>query len=660
MQIRSRHGVGSFHLTLVALMTLLCTLTAGAGRPAPTPESHPSLPSRGLLPLPTTTEDFFQPGTQPRPDTPDKAPFQEFQISFFNCINCHLVEDDDNPAEVVGPYDTWATSMMAQSARDPVWQAALAISNEETSGSGEYCIRCHAPKAWGSGRSGSADMSEFILPEDHDAVSCHFCHRMVDPINSSENPSSDYDILQELVTAGTYPDEPGNGRFVFDPTDTRRGPEPDWGLNMHGADILVSPHHDESSFCASCHDLRNPVLSLQSDGSYEPNAHGAAHPTQNMHDMFPEQLTYSEWLNSDFEDGGIYFPDGRFGGDVAPGTPMSSCQDCHMPKNYGASCIFWYIEEVGTSPDVPDHAFVGANNWVIGAVHELYDPNFTGLSTESVERHRTQTESFLGAASDMDLRVLSDQQLRVTVTNWSGHKLPTGFPEGRRIWINVKYFDEAGNLVDELGTYDFNTADSDLDDTTVYEMKLGLDADMATLTGEPEGETFRLTLANTVLKDNRIPPAGFTNEAYEAFGGAPVPEGIYEDYEHWDETLYTPPSEASEAVVTLYFQTSSKEYMEFLRDNSPPVEEGDTAGQIAWDAWVGQGMSPPVVMDSQIIDLMYQPLPGDANDDGYVNVGDLLIVIGDWGCTGTCSGDVDGDGTVSVNDLLVVIANWGT
>jgi hypothetical protein len=64
-------------------------------------------------------------------------------------------------------------------------------------------------------------------------------------------------------------------------------------------------------------------------------------------------------------------------------------------------------------------------------------------------------------------------------------------------------------------------------------------------------------------------------------------------------------------------------------------------------------------MDSQIIELVFEPIPGDTNDDGYVNVIDLLVVIGDWGCTSACVGDVDGDGTVSVNDLLVVIANWG-
>ena len=666
MRIRGWSGQRIAWSILATTAVLFGGLTVAEGRPAHSPgmEQHPAPVhrDRGLLPLPTTAEDFFQPGTQPRPDTPDETPFQEFYTSFFNCLNCHAFDDeflgDDGESHIVAPYTTWVTSMMAQSARDPVWRAALAISNEEATLSGEYCIRCHVPSTWGSGRSASGDMSEFILPDDHDAVSCHFCHRMVDPVVDTENPPSDVDILQQLVDAGTYPMESGNGRFIFDPVDTRRGPE-EWAVNMHGADILVSPHHNESSFCASCHDLRNPVLSLQSDGSYEPNAHGAAHPTQNMHDMFPEQLTYSEWLNSDFSDQGVYFPDGRFGGDVPAGTRMSSCQDCHMPKHYGASCIFWEVPGIGFSPDIPDHAFVGANNWVIGAVHELYDPNFTGLSTQAVDRQRGQTEAFLAAASDMDIWMTEDNELRVTITNWSGHKLPTGFPEGRRIWINVRYFDPEGDLVDEIGAYDFTTGDSFFGDTKVYEMKLGLDADMAASTGLPEGPNFSVVLANTVIKDNRIPPAGFTNAAYEAMGGAPV--GVtYNDFQHWDETYYTPPSEATEAVITLYYQASSKEYMEYLRDNSPPVEEGDTAGQIAWDAWIGQGMSPPVVMDSQMVTLAYQPKPGDVNNDGYVNVGDLLQVIGDWGCLANCIGDADGNGIVTVADLLLVIANWGT
>ena len=75
---------------------------------------------------------------------------------------------------------------------------------------------------------------------------------------------------------------------------------------------------------------------------------------------------------------------------------------------------------------------------------------------------------------------------------------------------------------------------------------------------------------------------------------------------------------------------------------------------------IGQGMSPPVVMDSQMVTLAYQPKPGDVNNDGYVNVGDLLQVIGDWGCLANCIGDADGNGIVTVADLLLVIANWGT
>ncbi len=607
------------------------------------------------LPLPTTVNDFFQPGQQPQPTTIEGDPYQQMYSSIYNCANCHKVDEafDDR---VMGPFNTWSTSMMAHSARDVIWQAALAISNTESSMSGEYCIRCHAPQSWAAGLSTTGDLSNFTDPEHFEGVSCHMCHRVVDPIADIENPVEDNDILQALVNAGTYPDDPGNGRFIFDPVDTRRGPEDDWGVNMHGADILVSPHHNESTHCASCHDLHNPLMSENPDGSHSLNAYDSAHPTQSPHDMMPEQLTYSEWLNSDFADGGVNFPDGRFGGDHPTGT-MQSCQDCHMPKQYGASCIFWYVDGIGLSPDIPDHSFVGANTWVLRSVHDMWDPNDTGLNDEALDRMSAQTESFLQSASDMDLVELEDE-LSVTVTNWTGHKLPTGFPEGRRMWLNVRFFDDEGTQTQENGWYDFDTGDSLLDDTKVYEIKLGLDAEMATLTGLPVGETKSLTLANTIIKDNRIPPAGFSNAAYESFKGEPVGYS-YADLQHWDETIYDIPTDAIAAQVTLYYQTTSKEYIEYLRDNSPPDEKGGPSiGQIAYDQWVMHGRSAPVAMDSQVIYFGKSKITGDANGDGYVGVDDLLAVIQSWGLCIACDGDLNRDGRADVNDLLIVIANW--
>jgi hypothetical protein len=59
--------------------------------------------------------------------------------------------------------------------------------------------------------------------------------------------------------------------------------------------------------------------------------------------------------------------------------------------------------------------------------------------------------------------------------------------------------------------------------------------------------------------------------------------------------------------------------------------------------------------------------PGDVNDDGVVNVDDLLGVINAWGlCPAPpafCPADVAvppiGDGVINVDDLLAVINNWG-
>jgi hypothetical protein len=49
--------------------------------------------------------------------------------------------------------------------------------------------------------------------------------------------------------------------------------------------------------------------------------------------------------------------------------------------------------------------------------------------------------------------------------------------------------------------------------------------------------------------------------------------------------------------------------------------------------------------------------PADINDDGTVNVQDLLLLLGNWGGEG--DGDVNFDGIVNVSDLLLLLAAWG-
>ncbi len=52
-------------------------------------------------------------------------------------------------------------------------------------------------------------------------------------------------------------------------------------------------------------------------------------------------------------------------------------------------------------------------------------------------------------------------------------------------------------------------------------------------------------------------------------------------------------------------------------------------------------------------------IAGDLNGDFFVNVTDLLQVLGAWGpCGAPCPEDFDGNGAVDVQDLLSVLANW--
>lgn len=550
-------------------------------------------------PVPTTVSDFFLDGTQPEtlehPIVDAKA-----------CATCHGLYD-----EVHEPWTNWAASMMGQSARDPLFHACLTIANQDAAFAGDLCLRCHTPGGWLAGRSEPTDGSA-LMGVDYQGVNCNFCHRMVDPeYTPGVSPAIDQPILNDL---DALPVNPHSGNFVVDPQDRRRGPF-DLGPDFFYHEWAQSPFHQSSSMCATCHDVSNPVYTRQPDGSYALNAVDTPHPTQDKFDMFPVERTYSEWANSAFAVAPIDMG-GRFGGNK---VEVSSCQDCHMPDVTAQGCRF-----EPERPDMPLHSFNGGNTWVLEAIRNLYPDSDTHLNASSVAQSIARAVEMLGNASDMELTA-AGSDLNVRIINQSGHKLPTGYPEGRRMWINVRFFDAADALIAEHGSYNDATAELVTADTKVYEGKMGLDAAAAAATGKPQGESFHFVLNNTWVKDNRIPPRGFTNAAFEAVQAAPV-AAVYADGQYWDDTTYTIPEGAARADVRLFYQTASKEYIEFLRDENTT----NTTGQIVYDQWELLGKSSPVEMDFVQIEFG-QGCPADlfpvAGGDGTLNFFDISQFI---------------------------------
>lgn len=607
-------------------------------------------------PLPTTRLDFFEPGRQPLELTNDL-------VSATNCSFCHGDYDEGNE-----PYNLWAASMMAQAARDPVFHAALSIAQQDAAFVGDSCLRCHSPVGWLRGNVDDTSGANLQF-DDFQGVSCSVCHRMIDPVYvPGVSPLADFNELANLSTP--IPTELHSGTYIIDTKDRRRGPfdmNADWGGDFPFHAWELSPFHHSSRMCASCHDVSLPHYTKQPDGSFALNAYDTPGPSKNQ--QFPEQRTYSEWANSMFAQGPVNLG-GRFGGTR---VAVSSCQDCHMP---GANAEGCGIGSPPTRPQMPRHTFSGANSWVLAAVRELYFDSESGLSEVAVIDAIERNRQMMAAASDLELTVLGSQ-LNTRIINFTGHKLPTGYPEGRRMWINVKFFNASGDLIGERGRYDSATATliDDGADTKVYEAVHGIDSSVAALTGLPEGPQFRLALVNKKFKDNRIPPMGFTNAAFAADGAEPVPAGIYADGQYWDDTLYDIPAGARRAEVRVFHQTSTREYMEFLRDNDvtprlanlPPVPPayGDvttTSGELAYNLWAALGKSAPVEMDFGVITL--GTCPGDFDNSGNVDLLDLLSFLGNWssGLGSTVpvgsGGDVNSDGVVDLLDLLSFNAAW--
>lgn len=597
-------------------------------------------------PVQTRKTNFFNAGTQPNQVT-------QPLIDPLTCSFCHGGYDEEEEQ-----WYRWNHSLMGQSGRDPVFYAALAIAEQDASYVAELCMRCHTPNAWLQNKVKFTDDPQDpdfgklrpLASADLIGVSCSVCHRMVDPVyQPGVSPVDDLAILSGLSTG--VPINPHNANYIIDPEDRRRGPfnlDADW-VTTNGwpgfHEYRQSPFHLSSRMCATCHDVSSVHFRWDNTQQSYRLLNQNEQPAANKYESFPEQRTFSEWAASLFGQGPVNL-NGRFGGNH---LAVSSCQDCHMPAVTGQGCAV----DPPVRNNLPQHNFNGANTWVLRAINHLYPTSDTNMDQQGIDQAIARTTAFLQAASDMELTAQGGV-LKVRVINFSGHKLPTGYNEGRRMWINVKFKNAAGQTIAERGAYDFATAVLNEGDTKVYEGKIGPDATVAAAVGTTAGPTFRLAISNKWYKDNRIPPMGYNRAAFEAVQAGHVPPNLYQDGQYWDDTYFFAPSGARSAEVRVYYQTTTKEYIEFLRDANTDPNPATNEGQIAYNMWTMFGKSEPVVMDNGTINLVCRC---DFNGSGMLEVADIFDYLNAW-FAGSANADFDQSGSLAVADLFDFLNCW--
>ena len=487
--------------------------------------------------------EIFLPGMQPK----------EAGIEFAKVKQCQMCHENKKNGDADIFY-SWQGGMMANAAYDPIFRATLAISEQDIPGVGEFCFRCHTPRGWLEDRSKPSDGSA-LNREDMFGVSCDICHRLIDPMS---------DEAKKLVK--DPPPGYGNAMMVADPENTVRGPyEPIQGAMPH--DMMKSDYHASGDLCGTCHDISNPVFAKDVK-TQPPYAFGHI------------ERTFSEWKLSD------YAKQGKDG----------SCQSCHYPKVEGGGYPAKYNSKHRDHFVV--HGPVGGSTWVQEATWIL-SGNHKDMNKNAMYSAIDRARKLLKTAATLDLTFSDKGKAVLRITNKTGHKLPSGYPEGRRMWVNVKYYDSKGEIIKQIGEYgqkkDTLSGESvtvptllDPDSTRVYEVNPGMSEAVAKKFNKTPGKSFHFVLNDIILKDNRIPPKGFNNEKFAEHLSAPV-GATYADGQHWDDLELDLPAGCVKVEANLMYQSMSWEYLKFLVEEN---KSNDTSRRL-YEVWQQTGQCPP-------------------------------------------------------------------
>lgn len=336
----------------------------------------------------------------------DRAKFPYYPSLF----NYQKSEAEFNPPSVCGgchpqQFEEWSGSVHALALVDPVYQGELMLAYKKAGHEvTRQCEGCHSAAGMVNGelsKPGLDGLSEMALA----GVSCDVCHSVVGT-NHWQTPSH----------------EPENGSLILRPgIDTADGPmlakrgpfasDEECGMGFHQCE--ESPLHKQADLCAGCHQV------------YHHGSH------------YPLEATYLEWKHGPYAQSGIH------------------CQDCHM---VGAETFMRSADEF-KKPGKGEyrHYFNGANYLLYNlakavaqkAGDEELVKNLQGKFDMSVRRLRV--------AADLELTPfyqqgrLSEVKVRVKKVQ-AGHNLPTSLTNIRQMWLELKVWDEEGNLLLDSST----------------------------------------------------------------------------------------------------------------------------------------------------------------------------------------------------------------